>query len=157
MPQQLEIWGTRDPNVSAQLALAVRMNLFKKYGLDVSCRFLESGTTMPHDVLTADKKPFAFAQTPITAILLHDQGFSTKVVAPLSDIAGTQQVIVQQNSTIVLPKDLEGKRIGIARDAALSLAITNMARDYNLDLETIEFVDLLHIDILEEFVVGNVF
>jgi NitT/TauT family transport system substrate-binding protein len=151
MSQQLEIWGTRDPNVSAQLALAVRMNLFKQHGLDVSCRFLESGTTMPHDILTADKKPFAFAQTPITAILLHDQGFSTKVVAPLADIAGTQQVILQQNSTIVLPKDLEGKRVGIARDAALTLAITNMARDYNLDLATVEFIDLLPHDQIAAF------
>lgn len=143
MPKQLAIWGTLDPNVSAQLALAHQMDLFKREaGLDVSCKFLESGTTMPRDILKAEDKPFAFMQTPITAILLHDRGYNTKVVAPLADIAGTQQLIIRPTSGIVYPKDLEGKRVGIARDAALYIAITNMARDYDIDLGKVEFVDL---------------
>lgn len=98
---------------------------------------------MPHDVLKAEDKPFAFAQTPITALRLHDKGFSTKVVAPLADIAGTQQVIIWPPSNITHPKDLEGKCIGIALDAAIYIAINNMAHDYDIDLDKIEFVDLL--------------
>ncbi len=144
MPKQIEIWGTSDPNTSAQLALAVRMDLFKKEaGLDVSCKFIESGTTMPNDILKVEHKPFAFAQTPITALRLHDKGFSTKVVAPLADIAGTQQVIIWPPSGITHPKDLEGKCIGIALDAAIYMALSNMAHDYDIDLEKIEFVALL--------------
>ena len=55
MPKQLEIWGTLDPNVSAQLALAHQMDLFKREaGLEVSCKFLESGTTMPYDILNTE-------------------------------------------------------------------------------------------------------
>lgn len=143
MPQQLELWGTKDPNISAQLVLAVQLNLFKEEGLEVSCRFLESGTTMPYDILKAEQKPFAFAQTPITAIILHDRGIPNKIIAPLADIAGTQQVILHPQSGIVRPKDLEGKRIGIARDAALYIALRNMARDYDIDLDSIMFIDLL--------------
>ena len=42
----IEIWGVQDPNVSAQLALAVKLDLFKREAdLDVTCKFLESGTT----------------------------------------------------------------------------------------------------------------
>lgn len=144
MTKQLEIWGTKDPNISAQLALAAQLNLFKKEGgLEVKCHFLESGTTMAHDILQADIKPFAFAQTPITAILLHDRGFPIQVIAPLADIAGTQQVILHPNSGITHPRDFEGKQIGIAQDAALYIAFKNMARDYNVDLTRVEFIDLL--------------
>ena len=156
MAKQLEIWGTSDPNISAQLALAVRMDLFKKEaGLEVSCKFLESGTTMPSDILKAEDKPFAFAQTPITAILLHDKDFSTKVVAPLADIAGTQQVIIHPVSGILDPKDLEGKRIGMAKDAAVYMALSNMAHDCNVDLAQVEFVDLLPHDQIAAFREGK--
>lgn len=156
MPKQLEIWGTSDPNISAQLALAVRMDLFKQEaGLDVSCKFLESGTTMPNDILKAENKPFAFTQTPITAILLHDKGFSTKVVAPLADIAGTQQVIIHPDSGIVHPKDLETKRVGFAQDAAVYMAVRNMAYDYDIDLSKVEFVDLLPHDQIAAFAEGT--
>ena len=61
MAEKLEIWGVKDPNISAQLALAMKLDLFKqRAGLDVLCKFAESGTTMPKDVLKAEKKPFAF-------------------------------------------------------------------------------------------------
>lgn len=157
MIKQLEIWGTKDPNISAQLALAAQLNLFKQEaGIEVKWRFLESGTTMPHDILHADTKPFAFAQTPMTAILLHDQGFRTKVIAPLADIAGTQQVILHPNCDITHPKELEGKRVGIAQDAALSIAFKNMARDCHVDLSRVEFIDLLPQAQLEAFARGNI-
>ncbi len=156
MIKQLEIWGTKDPNISAQLALAAQLNLFKQEaGIEVKWRFLESGTTMPHDILHATTKPFAFAQTPITAILLHEQGFRTKVVAPLADIAGTQQVILHPNTRIAHPQELEGKRVGIAQDAALHIAFRNMARDYHVDLSRVNFIDLLPHAQLEAFQRGE--
>lgn len=152
MPEKIEIWGVKDPNISAQLALAVKLDLFKRVaGLEVTCKFLESGTTMPNDVLTAAEKPFAFTQTPITAIVLHDKGFSTKLVAPLADIAGTQQVIINENSGISHPKDLEGKQVGMAQGAAVFIAIKNMSKDCNVDLRNVQFVHLLPHDQLAAF------
>lgn len=144
MAEKLEIWGVKDPNISAQLALAMKMDLFnQEAGLDIVCKFAESGTTMARDVLGAEKKPFAFTQTPITSILLHDQGFRTKILAPLADIAGTQQVIIREGSGIVAPGDLEEKRIGMAKGAAVFIAIINMAKDCNIDPDKVYFINLL--------------
>ncbi len=152
MATSLEIWGVRDPNISAQLALAVQLDLFKKEAdLDVTCRFIESGTMMAEEVLTAQQKPFAITQTPITAILLHEKGFQNKILAPLADIAGTQQVIIHSASGIVHPRDLERKRIGMAKGAAIYLAIDKMARDYGVNMQKVEFVDLLPHDLLSAF------
>lgn len=144
MAEALEIWGVNDPNISAQLALAVKLDLFKQEaGLDVACTFIESGTTMPSDVLNAEQKPFAFTQTPITSLILHEQGFSTKIVAPLANIAGTQQVIIHEASGITSPKALEGKRVGMAKGAAVYIAFKNMANDCQIDLDAVEFVHLM--------------
>lgn len=156
MAEKLEIWGVKDPNISSQLALAMKLDLFKQEaGLDIACKFLESGTTMPGDVLKAEKKPFAFTQTPITSILLHDNGFSTKILAPLADIAGTQQVIIREGSEIAAPSDLEGKRVGMAKGAAVLIAITNMAKDCNIDTEQVYFINLLPHDQLTAFKEGR--
>ncbi len=152
MSGKIEIWGVKDPNISAQLALADQLDLFQREaGLDVSCTFLESGTTMPGDLLKAEIKPFAFTQTPITSILLHDKGFDTKLVAPLADIAGTQQIIIHESSGIAAPRDLAGKHVGMAQGAAVYMAIRNMAKDCNIDLESIEFVNLMPHDQLAAF------
>ena len=54
MAEHIEIWGVRDPNVSAQLALAVRLDLFRREAnLDVKCTFLESGTIMADELFQA--------------------------------------------------------------------------------------------------------
>lgn len=156
MAEKLEIWGVKDPNISAQLALAMKLDLFKqRAGLDVLCKFAESGTTMPKDVLKAEKKPFAFTQTPITSILLHDKGFSTKILAPLADIAGTQQVVIRESSGITDPKDLEEKRVGMAKGAAVYIAIANMAKDCSIDIDNIYFINLLPHDQLAAFGEGR--
>lgn len=144
MAEQLEIWGVHDPNISAQLALAVKLDLFRREAhLDVSCRFFESGTILPEAFLQATRKPFALTQTPITSILLHEKGYRTKLLAPLADIAGTQQVVIHESSGILTPQDLEGKRIGMARESAVYIALRNMARDCHVDLNNVNFVHLL--------------
>ncbi|MBD3306513.1 response regulator [candidate division KSB3 bacterium] len=156
MSEPIEIWGVKDPNISAQLALAAQLDLFRQDAdLDVVCKFLESGTTMPGDVLKAERKPFAFTQTPITSILLHEQNLSTKLVTPLADIAGTQQVIIHEASGIRRPQDLEGTQVGMAQGAAVYIALRNMAKDCNVDLDQVQFVNLLPHDQLTAFDEGR--
>jgi two-component system, chemotaxis family, sensor kinase CheA len=139
----IELYGVNDPNISGQLILAKEMGFFEQEGLDVSYRLLASGTMMPEEVRRAEKKPFAFTQTPITTLVLQDKGVDVKIVAPLADISGTQQIVVREGANIHAPNDLVGKRVGMAKGAAVFIAIQAMAKEFGLDLSTIELVHLM--------------
>lgn len=140
---KIELYGVNDPNISGQLILAKEMGFFRNEGLKVSYRLLSSGTIMPEEVMTAERKPFAFTQTPITTLVLHEMGVDIKIVAPLADISGTQQIVVRESANICKPEDLIGKRIGMAKGAAVYIAVQAMAKEFGIDLSSVEFVHLL--------------
>jgi len=153
---KIELYGVKDPNISGQLVLAKEKGFFEEEGLEVECRLLQSGTVMPDEVMQAKVKPFAFTQTPITTLILQDRGLDVKIITPLADISGTQQVIVRKNSGIVVPQDLEGKKIGMAKGAAVYIAIQSMAREFGVDLTRISFVNLLPAQQLEALQRGEI-
>ncbi len=156
MLEKIKLWGVKDPNVSSQLILAEKLGYFKEEGLDVTYRLLQSGTMMPRELLRTKVKPFAWTQTIITTLILREQNLDVKVIAPLANISGTQQVIIQKDNTIRLPHDLEGKRVGMAEGAAIYVAIQNMAKDFGLDLSKVQFVNLLPSQQLDAFQNGEI-
>lgn len=152
----IELYGVSDPNISGQLILAKEMGFFQDEGLDVSYRLLSSGTIMPEEVMNARERPFAFTQTPITTLVLKEKGVDVKIVAPLADISGTQQIVVRESANIQSPEDLLGKRIGMAKGAAVHIAIQSMAKEFGLDLSSVEFVHLMPDQQLEAMQNGNI-
>lgn len=156
MLEEIKIWGVKDPNVSSQLILAEKLGYFKEEGLRVTYRLLQSGTTMPREILRSPVKPFAWTQTIITTLILREQNLDVKVIAPLADISGTQQVIIRADRGIRLPHDLEGKRVGMAEGAAIYVAIQNMAKDFGIDLAKVQFVNLLPSQQLDAFQKGEI-
>lgn len=156
MAEKIKLWGVKDPNISSQLILADKLGFFQTEGLDVTYRLLQSGTTMPREILRAKVKPFAWTQTIITTLILREQQLAVKVIAPLAEISGTQQVIIREESGIRLPKDLEGKHIGMAEGAAIYVAIQNMAKDFGIDLSKVHFVNLLPRQQLQAFQKGEI-
>ncbi|MCP4405361.1 MAG: ABC transporter substrate-binding protein [bacterium] len=152
----IELYGVSDPNISGQLILAKEMGFFQDEGLDVSYRLLSSGTIMPEEVMNAKEKPFALTQTPITTLVLKEKGVDVKIVAPLADISGTQQIVVRENANIRKPEDLQGKRIGMAKGAAVRIAIQGMAKEFGLDLNSVEFVHLMPPQQLEAMEKGDI-
>lgn len=153
---RIELYGVKDPNISSQLILAKEKGFFDEEGLQVEYRLLPSGTIMPDEVIQAKEKPFAFTQTPVTTLILQDRGLDVKIVAPLADISGTQQVVIREDSGIVTPRDLEGKKIGMAKGAAVYIALQSMAREFGVDLTRVTFVDLLPAQQLEALQRGEV-
>lgn len=155
MAENIKLWGVKDPNISSQLVLAEKLGFFKDEGLQVTYRLLQSGTTMPREILRSKVKPFAWTQTIITTLLLREQHLDVQVIAPLADISGTQQVIIRNGSGIRLPHDLEGKRVGMSEGAAIYVAIQNMAKDFGLDLAKVQFVNLLPKEQIDAFRKGE--
>lgn len=156
MADTIKLWGVKDPNVSSQLILAEKLGFFKEEGLNVTHRLLQSGTTMPREILRAKIKPFAWTQTIITTLILREQQLDVRVIAPLADISGTQQVVIRQDRGIRLPRDLEGKRVGMAEGAAIYVAMQNMAKDFGIDLSKTQFVNLLPRQQLKAFQKGDI-
>ncbi len=151
MLENIKIWGVKDPNISSQLILAKKLGYFKEEGLNLTYRLLQSGTMMPREILRAPVKPFAWTQTVITTLILHEQNLDAKIITPLADISGTQQIIIREKSGIRSPHDLKGKKVGMAEGAAIYIALQNMARDFGINLSEIEFVNLLPQQQLEAF------
>jgi NitT/TauT family transport system substrate-binding protein len=156
MLEHIKIWGVKDPNISSQLILAKKLGYFEEEGLNVTYRLLQSGTMMPREILRAPVKPFAWTQTVITALILREQNLDVKIIAPLADISGTQQVVTRDESHIRSPQDLIGKKIGMAEGAAIYIALQNMANDFGIDLSAIEFVNLLPRQQLQAFKRGEI-
>lgn len=153
---KIELYGVSDPNISGQLILAKEKGFFRDEGLDVSYRLLSSGTIMPEEIMKAKEKPFAFTQTPITTLVLQEKGMDVKIVAPLADISGTQQIVVRTAANIHAPDDLIGKKIGMAKGAAVYIAIQGMAKEFGLDLSSVQFVHLLPAQQLEAMEKGEI-
>ena len=156
MLEHVNLWGVKDPNISSQLVLAKKLGFFEEEGLNVSYRLLQSGTIMPRDLLRSPVKPLAWTQTVITTLMLREQQLDVKIITPLADVSSTQQVIIRADAGIRSPRDLKGKRIGMAEGAAIYVAFQNMANDYNLDLADLEFVNLLPREQLEAFEKGEI-
>jgi len=153
---KIELYGVSDPNISGQLILAKEKGFFRDEGLDVTYRLLSSGTIMPEEVMKAKQKPFAFTQTPITTLVLQEKGVDVKIVAPLADISGTQQIVVRTAAGINSPEDLLGKRIGMAKGAAVYISIQGMAKEFGLDLSSVQFIHLLPAQQLEAMEKGEI-
>ena len=88
--------------------------------------------------------------------MLQEKGLDVKIVAPLADISGTQQIVVHKNAGIHTPHDLQGKRIGMAKGAAVYIAVQGMAKEFGLDLNSVEFVHLLPAQQLDAMQKGDV-
>jgi ABC-type nitrate/sulfonate/bicarbonate transport system substrate-binding protein len=138
--RQIEIWAVKDPQEAAQIALADALGYYKDEGLDVSIKWIVSGTDMPS--LAASGQVNFYGEGNFTNAILRDKGVDMRYVMRTADISGTQGFVLGPNAKVSSPKDLEGKKVGMAAGAGVSVAIANMAKQYNVSYDKIEFVNL---------------
>ena len=71
-------------------------------------------------------------------------GQSIYNIAPQSDVAGTQQIVLGKKGQEIVrsPKDFEKLKIGMPKGASVTMAIQAMARDTGVDFSKIQFVNL---------------
>src|SRR5215471_21464420 len=89
---EVDAWLVRDPQMSAQFAVADQLGYFKEQGLKVNVRWYISGTDLP-SMWGAGNIHLGTA-TGATIIMISAAGQPIYALAPQSDIAGNQQVIL---------------------------------------------------------------
>jgi hypothetical protein len=128
---ELDFWAVRDAQMSGQIALASEMGFFKDEGLDVTVKWIVSGTDVPS--LAASGEILMTAESVYISAMLQEKGVDMRYMMPLSDVGGSQQVVLGPNVEVNAPADLEGKKIGMAAGAGVGMAITAMCEEYGVD------------------------
>lgn len=152
--KQVEIWAVRDPQEAAAIALADALGYYKDEGLDATVRWIVSGTDMA-SLVASGQINFA-GESALTSAILRDKGIDIRYVMPTSNIAGTQCVVIGPNLKLSSPKDLEGKKIGMAAGSGVAIAIGNMAKQYGVDYTKLIFVNLQPPDQAPALVRGDI-
>lgn len=136
----VEIWAVRDPQEASAIALASELGYYKAEGLDVTLKWIVSGPDMPN--LVASGQVNFYGESALITAILRDKGIDIRYVLPLADIGGTQAFVLGPKVTLKSPKELEGKRIGMAAGSGVEIAIANMCKQYGVDFKKLIFVNL---------------
>jgi ABC-type nitrate/sulfonate/bicarbonate transport system substrate-binding protein len=97
---EVDAWLVRDPQMSAQFAVADQMGYFKEQGLKVTPRWYIAGTDLP-SMWGAGNIHLGTA-TASMVIPIAASGQAIYNIAPQSDIAGTQQIVLGKRGQEIL-------------------------------------------------------
>jgi NitT/TauT family transport system substrate-binding protein len=139
---EVDAWLVRDPQMSAQFAVADQMGYFKEEGVKVNIRWYIAGTDLPSMWGAGNIHLGTATATMVVPIAAAGQAIYN--IAPQSDIAGTQQVVLGKKAQEMVrsPKDFEKLKIGIAKGASITMAIERMAKETGIEFSKIQFVNL---------------
>ncbi|SKA34222.1 ABC transporter substrate-binding protein [Consotaella salsifontis] len=137
---ELELISVRDPQHSAQIAIAQEMGYFADEGLDITLNYTVNGPDLPSLAASGRVQVLASAMEQVAS--LREKGLDFKWIMKLSDISNTQGVVIGNNAGIDKPADLAGKRVGMYAGAAVELAVLNMCKAYGIDFDSLKFVNI---------------
>src|SRR5919108_604253 len=135
---EVDAWLVRDPQMSAQFAVADQLGYFKDEGIKVNVHWYISGPDLP-SMWGAGNIHLATA-TATMLVPIAASGQSIYNIAPQSDVAGTQQFVLGPRAKVSSPKDLEKLKIGMAKGASITMAIEAMATETGIDFEKLQFI-----------------
>jgi len=153
---EVDAWLVRDPQMSAQFAVADQMGFFKAEGLKVNIRWYIAGTDLP-SMWGAGNIHLGTA-TATMVVPIAAAGQTIYNIAPQSDIAGTQQIVLGKKGQEIVrsPKDFEKVKIGMPKGASVTMAIQAMSRDQGIDFNKIQFVNLSPPDAVTALAKGDI-
>ena len=153
---EIDAWIVRDPQMSAQFAVADQMGYFKAEGIKVNPRWYISGPDLP-SMWGAGNVHLGTA-TATMVVPIAASGGAIYNIAPQSDVAGTQQIVLGKKGQEIVrsPKDFEKLKVGMPKGASVTMAIQAMARDNGVDFTKIQFVNLAPPDSVTALVKGDV-
>src|SRR6266571_213852 len=153
---EVDAWLVRDPQMSAQFAVADQLGYFKQEGLKVNIRWYIAGTDLP-SMWGAGNIPLGTA-TATMVVPIAGSGQTIYNIAPQSDIGGVQQVILGKKGQEIVksPKDFEKLKVGMPKGASVTMAIQNMAKANGVDFTKIQFVNLSPPDAITALAKGDI-
>jgi NitT/TauT family transport system substrate-binding protein len=153
---EVDAWLVRDPQMSTQFAVADQLGYFKAEGIKVNPRWYIAGTDLPSMWGAGNIHLGTATATMVVPIAASGQGIYN--IAPQSDVAGTQQVVLGKKGQELVrsPKDFEKLKIGMPKGASVTMAIQAMARDNGVDFTKIQFVNLSPPDAVTALAKGDI-
>jgi NitT/TauT family transport system substrate-binding protein len=153
---EVDAWLVRDPQMSAQFAVADQLGYFKAEGIKVNIRWYIAGTDLP-SMWGAGNVHLGTA-TATMVVPIAASGQTIYNIAPQSDIAGVQQVILGKKGQEIVksPKDFEKLKVGMPKGASVTMAIQNMAKANGVDFSKIQFVNLSPPDAITALAKGDI-
>src|SRR5919109_5581492 len=120
---EVDAWLVRDPQMSAQFAVADQLGYFKQEGLKVNIRWYIAGTDLPSMWGAGNIHLGTATATMVVPIAASGQQIYN--ISPQSDIAGVQQVILGKKAQEIVksPKDFEKLKVGMPKGASVTMAI----------------------------------
>ncbi|HEU5320844.1 MAG TPA: ABC transporter substrate-binding protein [Methylomirabilota bacterium] len=153
---ELDAWLVRDAQMSSQFAVAEALGYFKAEGVKVNPRWYIAGTDLP-SMWGAGNIHLGTA-TATMVVPIAASGQTIYNIAPQSDVAGTQQVVLGRRGQEIVrsPKDFEKLKIGMPKGASVTMAIQAMAREHGVDFARIQFVNLSPPDAVTALAKGDI-
>ena len=153
---EIDAWLVRDMQMSSQFAVADKMGYFQAEGIKVNPRWYINGPELPSMWGAGNIHLATATATMVVPIAANGQAIYN--IAPQSDVAGTQQVVLGKKAQEMVrsPKDLEKLKIGMPKGASLTMAIQAMAKDTGVDFSKIQFVNLAPPDAIIALAKGDV-
>jgi ABC-type nitrate/sulfonate/bicarbonate transport system substrate-binding protein len=153
---EVDAWLVRDAQMSSQFAVADALGFFKAEGVKVNPRWYIAGTDLP-SMWGAGNIHLGTA-TATMVVPIAASGQSIYNIAPQTDVAGTQQIVLGKKGQEIVrsPKDFEKIKIGMPKGASVTMAIQAMARDHGVDFSKIQFVNLSPPDAVTALAKGDI-
>ena len=153
---EIDAWLVRDAQMSSQFAVAEALGYFKAEGIKVNPRWYISGPDLPSMWGAGNIHLGTATATMVVPIAAAGQAIYN--IAPQSDIAGTQQIVLGKKGQEIVrsPKDFEKLKVGMPKGASVTMAIQAMARDTGVDFGKIQFVNLAPPDTVTALAKGDV-
>ena len=144
------------PRCPRSSRLPTQLGYFKAEGIKVNPRWYIAGTDLP-SMWGAGNIHLGTA-TATMVVPIAAAGQSIYNIAPQSDIAGTQQIVLGKKGQEIVrsPKDFEKVKIGMPKGASVTMAIQAMARDNGIDFNKIQFVNLSPPDAVTALAKGDI-
>jgi len=152
--KSLDVHTARDAQLASQLVIGQTKGFFRAHGLDVQIKYFTAGSEIPPG-MAAGSIVMASAGAP-NAISLAATNFPMKVIAQIADISGAQGVVVRPQAGIRVPKDLEGKKMGIVKAGPALDLFGKFSRAYGVDQNKITMSNMLPPDLLTAFAKGDI-